>query len=326
MRCARNSRQMSMPTVTPSPDSTSTYRGVNPRRLFYCLAMIRAGFVVCDVYSLGQFSCSVVILAICLVVNVICPACFSLCSLAAPIVMGLHALFIHNNAAIGVWQLIFLLPITLIFIGIPMSICLHRYFAHQAFATSRVFQTVLAIVATCAYQGGPLWWAVLHIRHHKNCDQKDDPHSISRDGFWYSFLGWTMNPANYHIDTTVLPAPLCTPEVRLVQNTHVLFPTLLCLLVHRSVGYAGMLWSVLVPMLLCRLITYLFNLEFHPVNTNTKQCKSIDDARVLAKIVGESCHDDHHKNPRRCRRPDWDLAYCATIGWMQPLGLVWDCR
>ena len=315
-----------MPAMATSPNPSSTYRGVSPRRLLYCIAVIRLGLLTSNLYSFGEISNSLLILVMCLIVNMICPACFSLCSLVVPIAMALHALFIHENATISIWQLIFLLPITLVFIGIPMSICLHRYFSHQAFATSRAMQCVLAVVSTLAFQGGPLLWAVLHTRHHKNCDQKDDPHSILQDGFWYSFLGWTMNPINYEIDMTTLSSAVSTPETRFVQKIHVVFPTLLCLSVHHSVGYTSMLWSVLIPMLLCRLITYLFNLEFHPVNADAKHCKSIDDTRILAKIVGESCHDDHHKNPRRCRRPDWDLAHCATISWMQPLGLVWDCR
>jgi len=317
---------MSMPVMASSPNSTGTYRGVSPRSLSYCIAVIRLGLLMSDVYSFGKISNSLLILVVCLFVSMICPACFSLCSLVVPIAMALHALFIHENAAISIWQLLFLLPITLIFIFIPMSICLHRYFSHQAFATSRAMQTVLAVVSTLVFQGGPLWWAVLHTRHHKNCDQKDDPHSILRDGFWYSFMGWTMNPINYQIDMTTLSSAACTPETRFVQKIHVVFPTLLCLIIHHSVGYTSMLWSVLMPMLLCRLITYLFNLEFHPANAEAKHCKSIDDASILAKIVCESCHDDHHKNPRRCRRPDWDFAHCATISWIKPLGLVWDCR
>lgn len=33
----------------------------------------------------------------------------------------------------------------------------HRYFAHKAFQTSRVFQFILALVGTWASQKGPLW-------------------------------------------------------------------------------------------------------------------------------------------------------------------------
>ena len=148
-----------MPAMASSPNSSSTYRGVSPRHLLYCIAVIRLGLLMSDVYLFGEISNSLLILAVCLIVNMICPACFSLCSLVVLIAMALQALFIHENAAISIWQLLFLLLITLVFIGIPMSICLHQYFSHQAFATSRAMQSALAVVSTLAFQGGPLLWA-----------------------------------------------------------------------------------------------------------------------------------------------------------------------
>jgi len=313
-----------MPPVT-APADVRGYRGVRMHDLFYCMAVLRFGMHVVEEYNLGVLSAAACTLVTCMTVELICPACYSLCSLIVPGILAVHAVFVHENAMITVWQLALLLPITVLFIGIPMSICLHRYFSHQAFATSRVMQLVLAITSTLAYQGGPHWWAVLHTRHHKNCDKDDDPHSLVRDGFCYSFLGWMVNPANYRLDFSALPEAQRPPEIQCVQKLHVLFPVLLCLSVQHCCGYGVMLWSVLVPMVLCRLITCLFNLEFHPVKSE-RNCKAMDDCRVLARIVGESCHMDHHSNPRRSRRTDWDVAWWCTLAWMQPLGLVWDCR
>ena len=42
----------------------------------------------------------------------------------------------------------------------------HRYFAHRAFRTSRVFQFCLAFLAQTTAQKGILWWAAHHRRHH----------------------------------------------------------------------------------------------------------------------------------------------------------------
>ena len=38
----------------------------------------------------------------------------------------------------------------------------HRYFAHRAYKTSRVFQFWLALLGSSATQKGPLWWAAAH--------------------------------------------------------------------------------------------------------------------------------------------------------------------
>jgi hypothetical protein len=47
----------------------------------------------------------------------------------------------------------------------------HRYFAHRAYKTSRVFQFVLAWLGCSALQKGPLWWAAHHRRHHRHSDR-----------------------------------------------------------------------------------------------------------------------------------------------------------
>ena len=76
------------------------------------------------------------------------------------------------------------------FVGFCMSACLHRYFAHAAFKTSRPFQVVLALMGNFTFQGGALWWASKHLRHHKHCDLPDDPHSAKQTSEYYAWLGW----------------------------------------------------------------------------------------------------------------------------------------
>ena len=38
----------------------------------------------------------------------------------------------------------------------------HRYFAHKSFQTTRIFQFILALVGSWAFQNGPLWWSGHH--------------------------------------------------------------------------------------------------------------------------------------------------------------------
>ena len=75
-------------------------------------------------------------------------------------------------------------------VGIAMSACLHRYFAHNAFKTTRTFEIVIALLSCCTYQGGCLWWASKHRKHHTFCDQEKDPHSATRKGTIYAWLLW----------------------------------------------------------------------------------------------------------------------------------------
>jgi stearoyl-CoA desaturase (Delta-9 desaturase) len=69
----------------------------------------------------------------------------------------------------------------------------HRYFAHRSYKTGRAWQLVLAVLGTTAMQNGPIWWASVHRRHHKDSDRPGDPHSPVQRGFWYSHIGWVFD-------------------------------------------------------------------------------------------------------------------------------------
>ena len=209
-----------------------------------------------------------------------------------------------------------------------MSVCLHRYFSHKAFETSRPVQFVLGVIACLAYQGGPLWWAAMHIEHHQNCDKPADPHSAKQRGFLYAFVGWMTNPKNYeNMDTQMrlLDESLLVPEMFLIEKLNAAPPLVLCCIANYYFGYTTMCWCFLGPMLSCRMITLLFNIEFHPLN-NQKRCNAVDNSRLLAVVVGESRHEDHHRRPRRARRLDLDLPWWLTLSWMQASGVIWACK
>ena len=160
-----------------------------------------------------------------------CPASYNTTSLCIPICMFAQAL-LQREDGISWVQAVLLMPLSAMYIGVPMSIMLHRYFSHKAFETSRALQFVFAVVSTLAYQGGPLWWASMHKLHHRNCDNAHDPHSVSVRGFSYAWLGWMMDSKNYNsprFDTALLDASFLQPEVRFVQRLHPTFPILWCI-------------------------------------------------------------------------------------------------
>ena len=67
---------------------------------------------------------------------------------------------------------------------VPMSVILHRYFSHVAYSANRFTTFVLGVVSCLAYQYGPMWWSGKHRRHHRYCDQPEDPHSWGIFGLW----------------------------------------------------------------------------------------------------------------------------------------------
>lgn len=213
-------------------------------------------------------------------------------------------------------------------IGVCMSVCLHRYFAHRAFRTSRAMQFVLGLFACVAFQGDPLWWTVMHRRHHKHCDQNDDPHSSTVHGVWYAVVGWMASPANYDIppqEYRSICAEARTPEICALRFLYPVCPISVFFAAASVCGWGPAVYCTLVPMWLARFITLLFNHEFHCSPQAAGKCRAANATRVLAIAVGESQHDDHHQHPCRARRPELDPPYHLIIRPLQALRLVWTC-
>ena len=256
-------------------------------------------------------------------------------SYALPVYLAAEAIRLEGRPS--VLNVISAFVLTFTNVGLCMSVCLHRYFAHQAFKTSRGLQAVLAIIGCHAYQGCPIWWASKHRRHHKHCDTPEDPHSWKQTNYLYAWIGWTFNPIEHATDEEYVTKLRQFPELSFIGFFWWLWPLLTCALVYRSVGLYSMVVHASTPMLLSRVVTLLFNVEYHPpegvetkLSVNGKGgCTALDMPRLLADCVGESCHDDHHTHPKRAKRPSGgfphaDLPYWAMIYPMRRLGLVWS--
>lgn len=231
------------------------------------------------------------------------------------------------------------------FVGCCMSICMHRYFAHSAFKTSRFFQFILAIVGCMAIQGGILWWASKHIRHHKHCDLPDDPHSPRNSGKMYAWLGWLYHETSH--DWAYLPKRVLTPEVLVVN---MMFPFVNMFVTMALIPYVGKEWALFlcwIPGIFGALATTRFNVDYHPppedpvdgvcYGINKKNGdKGIGPIRLewvaenapwlFEPLVGEAYHDDHHEYPMRAHRPGYDIPYELVLKPLARLGVIWDLQ
>lgn len=232
------------------------------------------------------------------------------------------------------------------FVGVGMSMCLHRYFAHGAYKTSRFVQFLLAIVGSLALQGGVLWWAGKHRRHHKHCDQPLDPHSPTQTSDGYAWLWWMYYET--HHDWAFIPQHLQKPEILLVNLFFIVPNILLTLSLVPLVGKEWALFLCYVPACMGCLASTRFNVEYHPAPekpTKAGKCLSVDketgDKGIgplrlewLAKnapfmfepLVGEAFHDDHHDFPRRAQRPGIDAPYYLILRPLAYLGIIWDLQ
>lgn len=209
---------------------------------------------------------------------------------------------------------------TVCLLGFSMSVCLHRYFAHSAFRTYRCIGCLLGLASCMAYQNGPIWWASKHRRHHRHCDDDMDPHSWSATSFVYAFVGWTLAAAEQQVDAGVADLQ-DRSELVLIDAVSLSIP-LSTVAAAYCVSGARTAVLCMASMFACRMITLLFNCEYHRP-TASPGCRAVNAPRLLAELVGESYHLDHHDHPKKAHRPGLDLPFWLFVRPMRACKLLW---
>lgn len=217
----------------------------------------------------------------------------------------------------------------------------HRYFSHRTYKTSRAFQFLLACIATSATQKGPLWWAANHRHHHAHSDTESDAHS-PRHGFWWSHVGWFLSDRYSTTDFRLIPDLAGYPELRFLNDYHVVPPILLAASVsvlgawlkraapdlHTS-AFQMLVWGYFVSTVLGYHGTFMVNSLAHVFGR--RRFPTRDDSRnnllIAIATFGEGWHNNHHFAPSSEHQGFfwWEIDvthYVLTVlSWT---GLVWD--
>jgi stearoyl-CoA desaturase (delta-9 desaturase) len=220
----------------------------------------------------------------------------------------------------------------------------HRYFSHRTFKTNRFWQFVFAVIGNASVQRGPLWWASHHRHHHRYADQKEDVHSPSQQGFWWSHIGWLTSPANFATDVKYVRDWIRYPELRWINRFDTIIPILLAILLF-AVGeildiyapYLGtsgpqlLIWGFFVSSTVLFHATVTINSFDHMIGSRRYATK--DTSRnnpILALItLGEGWHNNHH-HCAVCARQGFfwweiDITYYVLVV-MSWLGIVRGLR
>jgi stearoyl-CoA desaturase (delta-9 desaturase) len=207
----------------------------------------------------------------------------------------------------------------------------HRYFAHRAYKTSRVFQFVLAWLGCSTLQKGPLWWAAHHRGHHRHSDTPSDPHSPHETSFWWSHVGWILS--NEHVETPWEEIPDWSryPELRWLDRFHWIPGIALAVLCFLVGGLSGLVWGFVVSTILVYHATFTINSLSHLFGS--RRYATTDDSRnnlLLALItLGEGWHNNHHHYQSSANQGffwwEIDIAF-AILRVFSWVGLVWDIR
>jgi len=207
----------------------------------------------------------------------------------------------------------------------------HRYFAHRAYKTSRIFQFLLALLGTSATQKGPLWWAAAHRVHHKYSDTPRDVHSPKLRGFWYSHVGWWLGRDHEETEWKQIKDFDSYPELVFLEKGH-LIGVFACMgLATWLRGLDGFLWGYVVST--CFLLHGTFTINSLAHVYGSRRYETTDTSRNnfwLALItMGEGWHNNHHHHMNSANQGffwwEIDVTYYILKG-LEKIGLIWDVK
>jgi stearoyl-CoA desaturase (delta-9 desaturase) len=220
----------------------------------------------------------------------------------------------------------------------------HRYFSHNSYKTSRVFQFMLAFTAGMAAQLGPLWWAAHHRHHHQYSDQPEDIHSPAVKGLFWSHIGWLLCRKYAGTEMQRVPDFAKFPELRFLDRWHSIPPLMLAtgLFVlgnhlhvhHPALGVTGsqmLFWGFFLSTVLVYHATFCINSLTHVIGS--RRFNTTDHSRnslILALItMGEGWHNNHHRFAASTRQGIYwweiDLTY-YILKFLSFFHIVWDLR
>jgi stearoyl-CoA desaturase (delta-9 desaturase) len=205
----------------------------------------------------------------------------------------------------------------------------HRYFSHRTFKTSRAFQLVLALGAMSSSQKGVLWWAGHHRVHHKLSDQPGDVHSVLREGFWWSHVGWILSRRWENTDDNRVRDLSKFPELVWLDRFWAVPPTVLGVGLFLAGGWWALVWGLCVSTVLLwhgtftiNSLSHVFGSRRYPTTDNSR-----NSAILAAVTLGEGWHNNHHYYQRSTRQGflwwEFDVTF-YVLKALAALGLVWD--
>lgn len=207
----------------------------------------------------------------------------------------------------------------------------HRYFSHRSFKTGRVFQFLLAFMATTSSQKGVLWWAANHRHHHRFSDTEKDLHSPSLRGFWWSHVGWILSDRYNKTMVDLIPDLYKYPELRWLNKYHLVPPVVLAAALFAAGGWGWLIWGFFLSTVVLWHGSFTVNSLSHVFGR--RRYATTDTSKnnwMLALLtMGEGWHNNHHHYMASARQGffwwEIDVTYYTlkVLSWFR---IVWDLR
>lgn len=229
------------------------------------------------------------------------------------------------------WELVGLAVFSYYIRMFGITAAYHRYFSHNAFKTSRVFQFFLAFLGATAMQKGPLWWAAHHRNHHRFSDTEKDLHSPRLKGFWYSHMLWFLRNDYNDYEPRLIANYYKYPELVFLDKYHWIAPLSYAIGLYLIGGWDWLVYGYAVATFFLGHGTWTINSLCHVIGS--KRFDTNDDSKnnfFLAMItMGEGWHNNHHYYAHSANQGfywyeiDFSYYILKILSWF---GIVWDLR
>ncbi|MGO4573340.1 acyl-CoA desaturase [Microvirga sp. 2TAF3] len=207
----------------------------------------------------------------------------------------------------------------------------HRYFSHRSYATSRVFQFILACLAQSSAQKSVLWWAAKHRHHHLFSDTEHDVHSPRHTGFLFAHAGWIFARKHDTVDLVKVGDFTRYPELMWLHRYELVPAAVLAVITFLIAGWPGLVVGFFWSTVAVYHATFCINSLAHV--RGSKRYVTGDDSRnnwLLAFFtMGEGWHNNHHAYQASVRQGFrwWEIDptfyILKALSWV---GVVWDLK
>ena len=193
---------------------------------------------------------------------------------------------------------------------------------------------IFATGSAIGLSGDPVTWVGDHRFHHLKSDTEEDIHS-PRHGFPYAHMMWLIRKPPSFRERSLRYAA----DVRKIWYCKLWENSALYVLPHLAVagvlfatlGFAGMLWCLYVPILIIYNCTWAVNSICHMKQFGYRSFETSDESKnnfwVGLGALGEGYHNNHHAKPR-CAAHGlkwWEFDFTRyTIWTLEKLHLAWN--
>ncbi len=188
-------------------------------------------------------------------------------------------------------------------IVVGTDIGLHRYDSHKAFKTAYWKRILILFWSIPSMSGSPLHWAVVHRKHHAECDTEEDPHSPIIIPWWkvwfYIHPAYTFVPSK----NRKYYRGLISDRTYLVTHSYYfLFVAAYILLIYFLFGLEWVLFGMFVPSAIVDIqmscVNVICHLHGYESFKTKKDCNAKNNWLVHAlTFFSFGFHNNHHADP-----------------------------